>query len=76
MSTGLDHLNHIVVRMMEHRSFDHMFGALKAKNPRIDGLADNESNADSTGALIKVQPLADFQGQLDPDHHFPGVDIQ
>ncbi len=25
-----------------------------------------------------MQPLAEFQGQLDPDpdHHFPGVDLQ
>jgi len=78
MSAGLDNLKHIVVLMMENRSFDHMLGALKAKDPRINGLTGNESNPDTTGAMIKVQPLADYQDQLndDPDHHFPGTDLQ
>jgi phospholipase C len=78
MPPGLDNLKHIVVLMMENRSFDHMLGALKAQNPLIDGLTGNESNPDTTGATIKVQPLAEFQSQLDPDpdHHFPAVDLQ
>ena len=29
MSQGLDNLEHIVVLMMENRSFDHMLGGLK-----------------------------------------------
>jgi phospholipase C len=32
MTTGLDNLKHIVVLMMENRSFDHMLGALKSKD--------------------------------------------
>jgi phospholipase C len=78
MPPGLDSLKHIVVLMMENRSFDHMLGALKAQDPRIDGLTGNESNLDTTGATVKVQPLAEFQSQLDPDpdHHFPAVDLQ
>lgn len=78
MPPGLDNLKHIVVLMMENRSFDHMLGALKAQDPRIDGLTGNESNPDSTGAQVKVAPLAEFQSQLDPDpdHHFPGTDLQ
>jgi phospholipase C len=78
MTAGLDNLKHIVVLMMENRSFDHMLGALKAKDPRIDGLTGNENNLDTTNEPVKVQPLAQFQGQLDPDpdHHFPGVDLQ
>ncbi len=76
---GLDNLKHIVVLMMENRSFDHMLGALKATDSRIDGLdATKHQNPDTTGQMIAVQPLAEFQGQLDPDpdHHFPGVDLQ
>ena len=73
MPPGLDALRHIVVVMMENRSFDHMLGALKAQNPAIDGLTGNESNPDTNGNAVKVQPLAEFQSQLDPDpdHHFP-----
>jgi phospholipase C len=64
--------------MMENRSFDHMLGSLTAVNPNIDGITSQLSNPDTTGALIKPQPLAEFQGQLDPDpdHHFPAVDLQ
>ncbi|HEV2388768.1 MAG TPA: alkaline phosphatase family protein [Candidatus Acidoferrales bacterium] len=78
MSAGLNALRHIVVLMMENRSFDHMLGSLKAENPAIDGLTGAEWNPDTTGTQIRVQPLADYQGQLDPDpdHHFPGVDWQ
>jgi phospholipase C len=78
MAAGLDNLKHVVVLMMENRSFDHMLGSLKQVNPRIDGITDQLSNPDTTGSSVKVQPLADFQGQLDPDpdHHFPAVDLQ
>ncbi len=78
MPPGLDKLKHLVVLMLENRSFDHMLGALKAVDPRIDGLDGTESNPDSNGAPVLVKPLAQYQGQLDPDpdHHFPGVDLQ
>lgn len=78
MPTGLDNLKHIVVVMMNGRSFDHMLGGLKKSNPKIDGLTGNESNPDSEGAIVRAQPLAEFQGQLvpNPDSHFPGVDLQ
>lgn len=78
MPPGLDKLQHIVVLMMENRSFDHMLGGLKAQDPRIDGLTGNETNPDTKGAPVQVQPLAQYQSQLDPDpnHHFPAVDHQ
>src|SRR4051794_16245788 len=78
MPPGLDNLKHIVVLMMENRSFDHMLGALKQQDSRIDGLNGNESNPDTAGNLARVLPQAQFQGQLDPDpdHHFPAVDLQ
>src|SRR6059058_357353 len=75
---GYQRLKHIVVLMMENRSFDHMLGALKGIDSRIDGLDGTQFNLDTTGARAPVEPLAQFQGQLDPDpdHHFPGVDLQ
>jgi phospholipase C len=80
MPPGLDNLKHIVVLMMENRSFDHMLGSLKSVDPRIDGVVSQDpyGNPDSTGATVKPQPLAQFQAQLqpDPDHHFPAVDLQ
>lgn len=76
--TGRDQLKHLVVLMMENRSFDHMLGALKKFDARIDGLDGTQFNLDTNSAPALVRPLAEFQGQLDPDpdHHFPGVDLQ
>ena len=78
MSQGLDNLKHVVVLMMENRSFDHMLGALQAQDPRINALTGTESNLDTTNEPVKVQPQAQFQSQLDPDpdHHFPAVQKQ
>jgi phospholipase C len=78
MATGLDKLQHIVVLMMENRSFDHMLGSLTAVNPKIDGVTPDLSNPDTNGNPVKALPLAEFQAQLqpDPDHHFPAVDLQ
>jgi phospholipase C len=78
VGTALDNLQHLVVLMMENRSFDHMLGGLKKQYPKINGLAGNEANPDTTGAMVQVTATAQFEGQLkeDPDHHFPGVDLQ
>lgn len=78
MPPGLDRLRHIVVLMMENRSFDHMLGSLQAVNPLIDGLTGTESNPDTTGALAPVKPQAKYQSELDPDpnHDFAPVHQQ
>jgi phospholipase C len=78
MPPGVDQLKHIVVLMMENRSFDHMLGFLKAKDPRIDGLNGNETNPDTTGAPAPVKAQAAYQSQLQPDpgHHFEDVKLQ
>src|SRR4051812_12971025 len=75
---GLDNLKHLVVLMMENRSFDHMLGALRQVNPSIDGFPDDYSNPDRTGKEIKPQPKARYQSQLDPDpnHDFAPVNKQ
>lgn len=71
---GLDNLKHLVVLMMENRSFDHMLGAL----PGVDGIPANFSNPDTTGKLIKPQAKAKYQSQLtpDPNHDFAPVNEQ
>ena len=78
MTVGLQNLKHIVVLMMENRSFDHMLGSLTADDPRINGLTGAENNLDTTNEPAHVQPQAEFQSQLDPDpnHHFPAVHKQ
>src|SRR3954470_12653505 len=71
-------IEHVVVLMMENRSFDHMLGSLKSEIRAIDGLMGNETNPDTAGNTIKVQAKAKMQGQLDPDpnHDFDAVDEQ
>jgi phospholipase C len=78
MTLGLQNLQHIVVLMMENRSFDHMLGSLKADNPAINGLSGHETNLDTTNEPAPVQPQAEFQSQLDPDpdHAFDAVHQQ
>ena len=77
MTPGLAALKHLVVLMMENRSFDHMLGGLNGVGG-IDGLSGTETNPDTNGNLVKVEPKAQYQGQLDPDpdHHFAAVHKQ
>ena len=64
---GLDALRHVVVMMMENRSFDHLLGSLKAVDPRIDGIDGTQSNPDTQGKIVKAEAKAKYQSQLDPD---------
>jgi phospholipase C len=53
MPPGLDALKHIVVLMMENRSFDHMLGSLKAMNPQIDGVDGTHTIANVNNPLLR-----------------------
>ena len=71
-------IEHLVVLMMENRSFDHMFGFMKDASWPIDGLNGNETNPDSQGTPVKVTPDARDAGDLTPDpgHDFLSVNQQ
>ena len=48
----LREIKHIVVLMMENRSFDHMLGYLKgSRMPEVRGLERNEFNLDTTRVI-------------------------
>jgi phospholipase C len=64
---GLDDLKHIVVLMMENRSFDHMLGFAQSAAWPIDGLQGNETNADSAGGTAQVSSDANYGGDFTPD---------
>jgi len=78
MPPGLDQLKHIVVLMMENRSFDHMLGFLKKDWDDLDGLKGDEWNPDTNGNQQTVQATAAAQGELDPDpdHSWEGTNLQ
>jgi phospholipase C len=71
-------IKHLVVLMLENRSFDHMLGFMKSAAYPIDGLNGDESNLDPDGVAITVSKDADFSGDysVDPGHHFPDVNTQ
>jgi phospholipase C len=78
MPTALESLKHIVVVMMENRSFDHMLGFLRDEVPAIDGLTGGETNPDTTGTLVPVNRNARYHGELEPDpgHHWEDIEEQ
>ena len=50
----LDQINHIIVLMLENRSFDGMLGMLYPASARFDGLLGTETNLDPNGIPVPV----------------------
>jgi len=75
-----DAIKHLVVLMMENRSFDHMLGYMKTADYAIDGLNGDETNpaAVSNASAIRVSPTARSNHDLipDPNHEFLDVNWQ
>ena len=57
-----DRIKHIVVLMMENRSFDHMFGFFDPEDDRIDDLGGAESNPGPTRGRVLVTDTAAYKG--------------
>ncbi|MGA8332756.1 MAG: alkaline phosphatase family protein [Mycobacterium sp.] len=75
----LKSVEHVVVLVLENRSFDHMLGFLYADSGNVspatrqpfEGLTGKESNADATGAAVPVSALTTTR----PNVYFtPGAD--
>jgi phospholipase C len=68
-------IEHVIVVMMENRSFDHLLGWL----PGADGMQAGLSYLDRDGIAQMTHPLApDFQGcgHPDPDHSYLGARVE
>lgn len=74
----LSNIDHIVVLMMENRSFDHMLGYLSknGKRPDVDGLRGGEKNPDNAGLDHSSFPLADTRFDEIPCHEHDCVTKQ
>jgi phospholipase C len=84
----LQQVKHLVVVMMENRSFDHMLGYLKTEGmPEVDGLTGDEFNLGPDGTKVPVtrfdadgtsiqKPGEALTKALDPDHSKAGVQVQ
>ncbi|MGE0403400.1 MAG: alkaline phosphatase family protein [Kofleriaceae bacterium] len=64
--------DHIIVLMLENRSFDHMLGFLKHGNPKFDGLKGNETCPDGKGGKVEVAMKARYRIGS-PDHSHAGI---
>src|SRR5258708_4730754 len=86
---GLASVSHIVVLMLENRSFDHMLGFLYTAQGNVSpaglpfaGLTGTESNPDSTGAAVTVSriepttPSAYFMPGADPGEGYMATNDQ
>src|SRR5947208_4957409 len=68
-------IKHVVVAMMENRSFDHFLGWL----PGADGKQAGLSYTDASGVAHSTFPLApDYQGctYRDPNHSYDGARVE
>jgi phospholipase C len=70
-------IEHLVVLMLENRSFDHMLGFMKRDNPAIDGLNGDEWNypARELDANVVVSADAGDVHDLTPDPHHDFGDV-
>jgi phospholipase C len=85
---NLQKIEHIVVLMMENRSFDHMLGYLGLPEgdefrgrgrTDVEGLSRDHGNCDESGEFLKVERLAARridEKVLDPGHGAADVDAQ
>ena len=75
LGSGKSTIDHIVVVMMENRSFDHLLGWL----PNADGKQAGLTYVDSQGVAHQTYDLAlDYTGcpHADPDHSYSGGRIE
>ena len=83
MTNQLSQIDHIVVLMLENRSFDHMLGylslppALGGKGRTdVDGLTGNETNEDKNGVPFPVKRMVFPKMNGDPCHEWDCVEEQ
>jgi Phosphoesterase family len=74
-------IQHIVVLMLENRSFDHMIGFMRSTDYPINGLTGNEWNPRDPahiepGQEVRVSNDAGFIFSYDPGHSFHDVNLQ
>ena len=76
-AVNLEKVDHIVVVMLENRSFDHMLGylSLSGGRPEIDGLRPGLAN-DYQGHTYPVHHLDATDLGVDPDHSAGAIDTQ
>jgi phospholipase C len=75
---NMDKIEHVVVLMLENRSFDHILGDLSLSGGRgdVDGLQPGMSNPDPFGGSAPIQAVTTEKFLTDPTHSFEAVKEQ
>lgn len=55
--TGLQSIDHVILLMLENRSFDHLLGYLYPRSATFDGLDGTQSNPDAAGTEVYVHQI-------------------
>lgn len=80
MSGSLQKISRFVVLMLENRSFDHLVGYMKKKNPAIGGITGEEfsnyQDPNSQTTPVKIGRAVSYTMPFDPGHEFVDVQIQ
>lgn len=64
-------ITHVIVRMQENRSFDHILGLLPRRgHPEVDGLPEDASNPDVDGVEVRAFRLSSMSLEADPPHQW------
>ena len=71
-----DPIRHVVVLMLENRSFGQMLGAMQEVYPELDGVDPNappRTNRDVDGRSVEQRPVAVSRMKGDPLHELPNA---
>jgi phospholipase C len=71
-----DHIEHVVLLMLENRSFDQVLGCFQSKYPDLDGVDPTRFNVDSAGSKYYQNSGATKQTDPDPRHELEHVQTQ
>ena len=71
-----DPIRHVIVLMLENRSFDQILGAMQEVYPDLDGVKGGgppRSNRDADGQPVEQAPVAGARMKDDPKHELPNA---
>src|SRR5712692_1196474 len=73
-----DPVKHVILLLLENRSFDQMLGCFKNTYPDLEGIDPNNPgrNADNAGNVFTQTPTSEKQMRLDPRHEVEHVRVQ
>lgn len=73
-----DPIRHVVVLMLENRSFDQMLGDLRSVHPNLDGInpSEDRTNFDEQKREYRQEPIAAHIVDPDPKHDLESVLFQ